>query len=68
MCWVALTDLAGVGQARRCDDPAVRSRVSAWRYALLVLAVMGITLVHLANNLMNDLYDTWAAIAAVAGI
>ena len=29
-----------------------------WR--LLALAVLGITLAHLANNLMNDLYDTSA--------
>ena len=27
-----------------------------WRW--LVLAVIGITLAHVANNLMNDLYDT----------
>src|SRR6201991_3765236 len=27
-----------------------------WRW--LVLAVLGITLAHTANNLMNDLYDT----------
>jgi 1,4-dihydroxy-2-naphthoate octaprenyltransferase len=29
-----------------------------WRW--LVLSVLGITLAHLANNLMNDLYDTQA--------
>ena len=29
-----------------------------WRW--LVLAIVGITLAHLANNLMNDLYDTRA--------
>lgn len=29
-----------------------------WRW--LVLAILGITLAHLANNLMNDLYDTSA--------
>jgi 1,4-dihydroxy-2-naphthoate polyprenyltransferase len=29
-----------------------------WRW--LVLAIVGITLAHLANNLMNDLYDTQA--------
>ncbi|MBW0009630.1 MAG: hypothetical protein JO063_05840, partial [Pseudonocardiales bacterium] len=35
---------------------AVRAPTVDWRW--LVLAVVGITLAHLANNLMNDLYDT----------
>jgi hypothetical protein len=49
-------------------DAAVRSRVNACRYDLLVLPVIEIMLAYLANNLMNDLCDTRAAIAAVAGI
>jgi 1,4-dihydroxy-2-naphthoate octaprenyltransferase len=35
---------------------AARVPGADWRW--LVLAVVGITLAHLANNLMNDLYDT----------
>jgi 1,4-dihydroxy-2-naphthoate octaprenyltransferase len=35
---------------------AARAPGVDWRW--LVLAVIGITLAHLANNLMNDLYDT----------
>lgn len=31
-----------------------------WDWRWLVLAIVGITLAHLANNLMNDLYDTQA--------
>jgi 1,4-dihydroxy-2-naphthoate polyprenyltransferase len=37
---------------------AARAPGVDWRW--LVLAVIGITLAHLANNLMNDLYDTSA--------
>jgi 1,4-dihydroxy-2-naphthoate octaprenyltransferase len=37
---------------------AARAPGFDWRW--LVLAVIGITLAHLANNLMNDLYDTTA--------
>ena len=37
---------------------AARAPGVDWR--LLALAVIGITLAHLANNLMNDLYDTTA--------
>jgi 1,4-dihydroxy-2-naphthoate octaprenyltransferase len=35
---------------------AVGKPGSDWRW--LVLAIVGITLAHIANNLMNDLYDT----------
>jgi 1,4-dihydroxy-2-naphthoate octaprenyltransferase len=35
---------------------AVGKRGLDWRW--LVLAIVGITLAHIANNLMNDLYDT----------
>lgn len=35
---------------------AARAPTVDWRW--LALAVLGITLAHLANNLMNDLYDT----------
>jgi 1,4-dihydroxy-2-naphthoate octaprenyltransferase len=31
-----------------------------WNWRWLVLAILGIILAHLANNLMNDLYDTRA--------
>ncbi len=37
---------------------AARAPGADWRW--LVLAVIGIVLAHLANNLMNDLYDTRA--------
>jgi 1,4-dihydroxy-2-naphthoate octaprenyltransferase len=37
---------------------AARAPGADWRW--LVLAFVGITLAHLANNLMNDLYDTRA--------
>ncbi|MDQ4103926.1 MAG: prenyltransferase, partial [Actinomycetota bacterium] len=37
---------------------AARAPTVDWRW--LALAVLGITLAHLANNLMNDLYDTRA--------
>jgi 1,4-dihydroxy-2-naphthoate polyprenyltransferase len=37
---------------------AARAPAFDWRW--LVLAIVGITLAHLANNLMNDLYDTSA--------